>query len=563
MIDPHLRQRGGRIKARARIETGLSNIELVERFERAVLDAEGMTPEGLGHYVAICLDAVRFFIDADGKEQSVDSWTKPDLWRYLDHVQANYCGSFLYLAFRKEKDAACKKYVWRGPRPIDEALATCRECRLFKAPDVRYRVNALVKWFKWLSRVGAISQNPMLEVISEYYEEHKRDAPDGEKRRHPSIVEVRKLVNKTAHPQRRAFYASSAKWGFRPNEMLMLDRYASFGLPMPQGHPLPKGFKSGFPTYPQTPSFADGGDMVYVPRNKGKRDKRKGNRWSVIDAELRPLLEQHFAWWERTVKRDEKGRPLTTKLWLNGNGTPLRQAELYPGFFYNDCERLGLMVPPSDDSPGDRGDPLRRWTGHCQRHLFEQICENAQLHPDWTKHLRGDGMPDSRGDYYQPPPEHVRKHYLNGIPFLGFKPLADAPRVAWATEAETHSAILAEALDRARPLAKRRGAARGAILVCVQIVSSSGELWIVPRRIAPSFLFALKCSRPEQVFQVQKDPGSKHPGRWRSAADLIATYEAGLGMLAASTTPSRQAYAPGDEIAGREPVSARDPRDRP
>ena len=61
-----------------------------------------------------------------------------------------------------------------------------------------------------------------------------------------------------------AFYACSAKWYFRPNEMLRLDRYASFGLPMPEAHRLPPGFEGAFQAHPEVASFDQGGDKGLV-----------------------------------------------------------------------------------------------------------------------------------------------------------------------------------------------------------------------------------------------------------------------------------------------------------
>ena len=52
------------------------------------------------------------------------------------------------------------------------------------------------------------------------------------------------------------------------------------------------------------------GDLVYLPRKPaGDPDKRQGNRWSVIDAELRPIVERYFVWWGRVVVCEARESP--------------------------------------------------------------------------------------------------------------------------------------------------------------------------------------------------------------------------------------------------------------
>src|SRR5581483_4902931 len=120
----------------------------------------------------------------------------------------------------------------------------------------------LSKFFKFLAKIGAVPFNIMADVVSEFWEEDPIDPDDSERRRNPTVEEQVRLVNETAHAQRRAFYACSAKWWFRPNEMFLLDRYASFGLPMPKGLPMPRGFEEGFRKHPHVKAFDEGGDMV-------------------------------------------------------------------------------------------------------------------------------------------------------------------------------------------------------------------------------------------------------------------------------------------------------------
>lgn len=518
MIDPKLRQRTTSPNPRPRIGANLSNEELLISFEKSV--GPTLAPATLKGYAASIRDAIRYFRTAENQEIPVRAWTKTDLSSYIDFVQSNYCANFRQIPFRLPPAAKCDVDVWAGMLPAEEAVrAHCVSCSRFKQPMVAHRLNALGKWFRYLARVGAIPVNVMVDAISDFYDEKShRQQETGERRRNPSPDEMRRLVNGTSHPQRRAFYAASAKWWLRPNEMFLLDRYASFGLPMPMGLSLPKGFASGFLAHPTLASFDQGGDMAYLPKSKGKTDKRKGNRWIVIDSELRPILMQHLAWWDSKVKRDPNGCPVTTKLWLNTRGGALQQNDLYTeaGFFYTDCERLGLM------QPGDRQDSLRRWTAHCQRHFGEQVRQMANVPSDWSNHFRGDAFKDARGKYYEPPPEHVRKKYHELIPRIGFQPLPTGPSATIVTEAQSHRNILSREADHLR-LRRTASSYR-----CVTITTAAGEEWIVPHRILPSILYALRAGRPRNATApARTDPYTSriHP------ATLLAVIRKALVIL--------------------------------
>lgn len=408
------------------------------------------------------------------------------------------------------------KRVWIGALPGEKASAEhCSSCPQFKRPDVRFRLHGLNKFYKYLARVSAVPVNFLQDVVSEHYEEAPKLPGSGARRRNPTVEEMLKLVNETAHPARRAFYASSAKWWYRPNEMLMLDRYASFGLKTPEGVPAAEGFEEGFAAHPKLASFDEGGDLVYLPKTKGGTDKRKGNRWSVIDAELRPILEQYFASWDTHVARDPRGLPVTTALWLNETGSALKQENMYPRFFTRDCERLGLQKKGEPDS-------RKRWTAHCQRHFGEQLRQIHNVPSDWSNHFRGDAFKDARGHYYQPTPDHIRQKYHELIPLLGFQPLPSAARLRRGTqdEAATHRAILENEVARLR--ARRESSVQAK---CVILRSRDGDL-VVPRRFVASVLFARRVVDGEGRYEIRDDPASDtRRGRYVERVALIKILE--------------------------------------
>jgi hypothetical protein len=242
VIEPRLRQRVEVVPVRPGVKIGVTNAELVESFLRMSKLSEG----ALASYRSAIRDFVRYMKHPDGREISAREWTKDAVWAYLHFVEANYCAHFRSIPLDQGL-AVCRKKVFTGVKSAELAVAeNCRACPLFKTPQVAHRVNGLSKFFKFLAKVGAIPVNFMADVVTEWWDENPiRDAGE-EKRRNPSVEEERKLVNGTAHPMRRAYYAASAKWWYRPNEMFALDRYASFGAKVPAGLVMPEGFDDGF-----------------------------------------------------------------------------------------------------------------------------------------------------------------------------------------------------------------------------------------------------------------------------------------------------------------------------
>lgn len=520
VVDPRMRKRQDSVIVRAQLSKTLSNAELFGAFGRAIqgkMDPTDVIP----HYLSHMKDILAYMQDEDGNELPVSLWTKETIWEYIHYVEANYCRSLRIINSPWARGVVCTKQVWSATLPAEEATRDhCGGCKIFESSTtgVEKRLQSIVKFFKFLTRTGVVETNFMRDILAEWREDQSRSTRR-ELRRNPSIAEVVKLVNGTTHPRNRAFYASSSKWWLRPNEMLMLDRYASFGLEPPAGGPVSQGFARGFAANPEVRSLDDAGGLAYVPETK-KFDKRKGNRWLVIDAELSPLLEQYFSWWERRVQRDSTGRPVTTALWLSEHGLALKQDDLYRSLFYADCQRLGLMTKL------DERDPMRRWTAHCQRHFGEKLCMTHNVPDLWAKHFRGDVIKDARGHYFIPGPLQIRDAYLEHVPTLGFYPLADVDASALLgnpdMQREIHRQKLREGLARV-------GAWRGASepTVPARLVEVDGdierELAIVPRRYA----HALAAAMGPKVL-VEPDT---QPRRNMRRADLLEIFACALAKL--------------------------------
>lgn len=443
-VNPRDRQRQEIVVVRAKGSATLTNAELLADFGRALKGK--VAPQSVPIYVSHCKDAIAFMRDEQDDEIHVSLWTKESIWDYIRFMEANYC-KFYRVSNTPwaEPGVSCTKRQWLGiAKPLD-VVSTCRGCDLFVASEggLERRLTSLVKFFQLLSRLGIVQWNYMRDILRDWRSDSRRSTRR-EMRRNPSIEEMLTLVNKTKHPRNRAFYAASAKWWLRPNEMLMMDRYASFGLSMPEGVPMPAGFHAGFPAIAEARPLNEGGGLAYLPETKS-HDKRRGNRWVAIDGELEPILLQYFAWWERHVKRDERGRPVTTALWLSETGYTLKQSDMYRPLFYEDCQRLALMTE------ADEKDPFRRWTAHCQRHFGEKVCMLYNVPDLWAKHFRGDIIKDARGHYFVPTPLQIRDAYFRNVPLLGFQPLADRTlRVEGSDKERRLKAFLANLEDGIR-----------------------------------------------------------------------------------------------------------------
>lgn len=252
-IDPRRRTRVEVVPVVPTVSRHVRNGELLESWKRAMKGK--LAASTVENYEGTLRDAFLFFSGPEG-ERPVRTWTKADLWSYIHFVEANYCARFL--TPWGGDGACCRARVWVGLKPVAEATEICRTCPRFKRPYTQHRVNALSKFFKYLAKVGAVEHNIMRDVVSEYFEDAAPTGDNSERRRNPSVEEVVRLVNDTAHPQRRFLYALLAKTRVRLNEAFALDRYASFGLRTPAGMDVPQGFARGFAAH-AVPSFEEGG----------------------------------------------------------------------------------------------------------------------------------------------------------------------------------------------------------------------------------------------------------------------------------------------------------------
>ena len=506
-VDPHARRRQDSVVVRAGLSKTLTNAELVAAFARA--QQGKLHPKTIEGYVSFVADAMAYARGEASAELHVSKWTRETLWEYIHYVEGNYCRSFRAVNAPWASGASCRKRVWIGLQPVETALSeTCATCPRFESSPtgIQERLKALNRFWKFLTRSGVASANFVRDVASEYAADLRRDARR-ERRRNPSVEEMVELVNETLNPRNRAFYACSAKWWFRPNEMMMLDRYASF------------------------PEFDRGGDLVVLPESKGALDKRKGNRVSVIDSELRPIIEQYFLWWERTVERTDDGSPAHTSMWLTMRGRPLEfDSNFYAALFYPDCLRLGLMTED------DKRDPLRRWTAHCQRHFGEKLLMMNNCPDTWSKHFRGDVVKDARGHYFVPTPEQIREKYLEWVPKLGLAPLPQmqAASVIYAPDREraAHRAIFQKGIDRA--LAWKRPTEPFRCQAIVR-VGARGEILeqvaLVPRRYVPSYLFAVRNARPAERFEARPDVDAPKYGRNFHSSKIIRLFKEAQAWL--------------------------------
>lgn len=234
------------------------------------------------------------------------------------------------------------------------------------------------------------------------------------------------------------------------------------------------------------------------------------------------MAEQHFAWWERKVRRDDAGRPLTTSLWLSEVGNALKPGRFYPAFFTNDALRLGLMVPE------DVADPARALTAHCMRHFGEKLAELHHIPSDWINHFRGDAFGDARGHYYRPTPQDVATKYVELVPLLGFSPVTGLPsfRAGEHDEREMHRELIEKELQRVQAQQGKQVDA-----VAARLRLPDGSEVIVPRRIAPSMRYAFTLASAGAEVRVERLPGASDGQTSIFRARLIHSYERALKAL--------------------------------
>jgi hypothetical protein len=417
VIDPQLRAR--RV-TQPQAEPGVvpgqrSNVELLEGCVESLRGK--LADKGIRKTTGYVLDAIRYFRVSD-QEIPVREWTKEGVWKYVSFVKDNYCAE---LRNHAKGGVICLRDVWDGRLSGEAAARSCASCKLFRSIEDHYpRLNALNRYFRYLARRGEVSVNFVQDILNEYADERPRAANMIEKKRNPTVQEEVALINGTGHPLRRYLYAVSAKGWMRPNELFLLDRYASYGLPVPAGCGALPGFEHAFRAHPEVPDIEHGGGLFYLANAKGTLDKRRGNRWFVEDGELRPLREACFEWWDRTVKRSASGAPVTTQLVISDRGLPIDPWSGLPSlnsWLRQDTERLGLTTRE------DREDPRRKWTMGCQRHFGERLRQLNSVPSDWSNHFRGDAFKDARGAYYRPTPLEVREMYLKLVPRLGIRPI--------------------------------------------------------------------------------------------------------------------------------------------
>lgn len=509
-VPPQLRRRTDAVEVvRVSLSREHTNAQLLSAFLR---NQQGkLAPHTIYQYGLHVADLVAYFQRPDGSELHASLWTKELLWEYIHYMEANYCRFFNSFGLHGRTSITCRKNVWPSVLPADDALEKhCKSCKLFEnsLEAIGTRLNGIQRFVKFLVRAGILPYNFARDIVGEFREDLGTD-PRREKRRNPSVEEMVKLVNETPHLRNRAFYAASAKWGFRPNEMFALDRYESF------------------------PDFDSGGDLVVIPSTKGRLDKRKGNRVSVVDSELRPIIEQYFAWWEHTVRRKDDGTPRSTKLWLNEHGSPITpgRTDLYSYFFYPDCLRLGLMTEE------DKRDSRRRWTAHCQRHFMEKVLMMNNCPDTWSKHLRGDVVKDARGHYFVPTPEQIREKYLEWYPKLGFAPVPQTgfrslPLTPTPGSKELHASILRAGLDQLRRTKWTKGPVLTARIVELNDEGKEArDLAYVPVRRAVSFLAAYRRMMPRARLATLPEKDVPEHGRTMRKDDVIQLYEAALRAL--------------------------------
>jgi len=258
---------------------------------------------------------------------------------------------------------------------------------------VENHLKALVCLYDFLVGQEALPHNFVRDVKRAWIQEH-RHLNRSRSKRLLSHEDVRRLVEEASAPNRMILYALLAKTGARIKEVLLL-RVDRDHMNLQEG-------------------------WLKVPEFKGKR---RGNRYLVVDDELRHLLQDYFPWREARVQRDTNQQPSTHVLVLNYRGEPFNvddETSLLKTVVTPDCVRLGLMRPKESVT--------NRITPHRFRHYFSDALKKNGIDPYWWNVLRGDLPRGNEKTYVHPSLVEIRQQYRAFAPMLRLR-RGLAPRI--------------------------------------------------------------------------------------------------------------------------------------
>jgi len=254
----------------------------------------------------------------------------------------------------------------------------------------------LHRFYEYMSRVDAFSENPMAVVLEELDEEITTDPA----RRDISVAEMRSFVASIAHPLDRAVVVTLLKTGVRAGELCNLDTRDLFLGESPLGSPhRPRldGRRNSM-YIDSTPAASS----VYNGQRRTASNKRKRDTTIPVDDELTTVLERWLAVRPDPVSQAEPLFVSTGKQW----GQRLTTDAVHH-----------IVTSHARDAGWYRegGGPEENVTPHYFRHFFTTHLRDRTGDRGVVKYLRGDVAQDVIDTYTHDWGDRVSTVYRNNI----------------------------------------------------------------------------------------------------------------------------------------------------
>ena len=336
------------------------------------LDPDG----GPGEATGAGQDHVEYFLE-DITYQGKSPRTREAYGRVLREFRRYLDSRGLELASANHRD--CMAYIHQLRGDVGEST-------------VASYASYLHRFYEYMTRVDAFSENPMAVVLEELDEEITTDPA----RRDISVAEMRSFVASIAHPLDRAVVVTLLKTGIRAGELCNLDTRDLFLADSPLGtahRPRLDGRPDSL-YVDSTPA----GSTVYNGERRTASNKRKRETTIPVDGELTTVLERWLAVRPDPVSPADPLFVSTGKRWGQ---------RLTPDVVHH------IVTEHARDAGWYRegGGPEENVTPHYFRHFFTTHLRDRTGDRGVVKYLRGDVAQDIIDTYTHDWGDRVRNVY--------------------------------------------------------------------------------------------------------------------------------------------------------
>jgi integrase len=246
---------------------------------------------------------------------------------------------------------------------------------------IKSHLRAITSLYQYLTRRGHLESNVLKDVAQAWWQENRHSERAQPKRRF-TAEEVETLIRKTRQPNRHIAWAILALTAVRCSELLRLTRSQDM-LNLEEG-------------------------WIKIPFVS--RQKRQGESKLWLTDDLVCALREYLEWWERTVQRDDKGKPLSDHLLITARGTPWTSYYSLKEAWNLQCIRTGVLA----------GGETRftTLTPHDLRHWLTTELVKAKAPDYYVALYRGDKRGIVADRYTHLTDDEKRKEFLRLAPRL-------------------------------------------------------------------------------------------------------------------------------------------------